>query len=34
MSSEHKLWAIFWISLFGSIAFANAGCVFLCQVTS
>lgn len=33
MSGYEKLWAIFWVSLFGSIAIANSGCLILCQVS-
>lgn len=33
MSSYHRLWAIFWVGLFGCIALANIGqwgCVAFC----
>lgn len=32
MTSIHKVWAVFWISMFGSLAVANMGCIISCGV--
>jgi hypothetical protein len=30
MTSEHKVWAIFWISMFAALAVGNMGCIAFC----